>query len=347
MKKVVTSCFFLIAILLFAGCGNKISKQDLQANDWLIEANQSNDLTMLVSFSEKVASFSVDTSKIETSASGTWESMGAELGKKMLAEMSYNVNYTLEKNQLTWTKDKTESKYRVSKEDKNIILTPDKSNSSKNKEKLVLKPTKKKAVTSTEHSSTLETTSTTETAESAESTEVATNITTTESTIPAEPQATLSDFVGGWGVPYSGNLFFINPDGTFSSRNVQNEPLGDFSFSTLSDGRAVMITKIGELIKENDGSLTNHGQNYQYLGNVTMEQYISDKDQAVANTTEPTVEQSSEVNQEPVYDTISAEGEGLAQFARRNGITLDQLFQLNPSLTPASPIEVGQRLRVK
>ncbi|MGK0551732.1 SAG1386/EF1546 family surface-associated protein [Enterococcus faecalis] len=49
---------------------------------------------------------------------------------------------------------------------------------------------------------------------------------------------------------------------------------------------------------------------------------------------------------EPVYDTVLS-GEGFKQVAARNGITLDQLLALNPSLTVNSMLHPGDTLRVK
>jgi hypothetical protein len=97
----------------------------------------------------------------------------------------------------------------------------------------------------------------------------------TSSEAQQDQQASLSDFVGGWGIPQSGNLFFINADGTYSSATTDNAPLGEMTFSVLADKRLSMISSLGEMIKELDGSLTAKGQNYQYLGNITKEQLLA------------------------------------------------------------------------
>ncbi|OEG16147.1 hypothetical protein BCR25_18295 [Enterococcus termitis] len=103
-----------------------------------------------------------------------------------------------------------------------------------------------------------------------------------------EQQIGLSDFVGGWGVPQSGNLFFINSDGTYSSATATNASLGDIAFSVNDNKTFLMSTSIGDFVKELDGTLTAKGQNYQYLGNVTMEQFLQNKeDSAVQNPQEP------------------------------------------------------------
>ena len=72
--------------------------------------------------------------------------MGEEFAKSLVEQMNYKFEYTLEGDVMTWKDDKdkdNDAKYTVSKEDKNIILTPEKPNKSDDNEKLVLKPYKK------------------------------------------------------------------------------------------------------------------------------------------------------------------------------------------------------------
>ena len=54
-------------------------------------------------------------------------------------------------------------------------------------------------------------------------------------------------------------------------------------------------------------------------------------------------EQSSQQEQ---YISVPA-GQGLYRVAVNNGLTLDQLLQLNPGLTANSSISPGQQIRVK
>ena len=101
---------------------------------------------MIASFSDHVVTFSVDTSSMKSTSSNDWEAMGEEFAKSLVDQMNYKFEYTLEGDVMTWKDDKdqdNDAKYTVSKEDKNIILTPEKSNKSDDKEKLVLKPYKK------------------------------------------------------------------------------------------------------------------------------------------------------------------------------------------------------------
>ncbi|KST49651.1 LysM peptidoglycan-binding domain-containing protein [Enterococcus durans] len=146
MKKMIGSLLVLASLLLFTACGKKVTTDDLKANDWLIEATKDDEPNMIASFSDHIVSLSVDTSKMKSTASDEWEAMGEEFAKSLVDQMNYKFEYTLEGNVMTWKDDKdkdNDAKYTVSKEDKNIILTPEKSNKSDDKEKLVLKPYKK------------------------------------------------------------------------------------------------------------------------------------------------------------------------------------------------------------
>lgn len=142
---------------------------------------------------------------------------------------------------------------------------------------------------------------------------ISTTDTTVETTAYVEtPQPTLDEFVGGWGVPQSGNLFFINSDGTISGSNIQS---GEVTYQMESmtlyyteDGRSALSYVMNgiqrELIKEFDGSATADGQNYTYLGNVSLSQYSAEQQQA-------------DENQETQY--VDANGTGLIK-GSNNGI---------------------------
>ncbi|HEL9845399.1 TPA: DUF4950 domain-containing protein, partial [Klebsiella pneumoniae] len=149
-----------------------------------------------------------------------------------------------------------------------------------------------------------------------------------------QTQVSLGDFVGGWGIPQSDNLFFINADGTISSATQSNVPLQNLSFSVDTNGNQTMSYVLnntaGTLVKNIDGSLSAGGQVYSYLGNITMEQLIErnnqgqqppvptqnqDEQPVVANGQES--QPKSENNQEQeVYDQLQ-DGETGKQFAER------------------------------
>lgn len=160
MKKWLGLIIVTFAFLL-AGCGSSISKDDLKANDWVVEfADDEDTPNMIISFSDHVMSFKVDTSSIESSTENEWEALGEEFAKELFDQMNYKLEYELNKDELK-VQDDEDSKeytyYKVSKEEKNIILAPDKEkNSDNDAEKMILKPYKavKDNTSSTDSSST-------------------------------------------------------------------------------------------------------------------------------------------------------------------------------------------------
>ncbi|HBI1969176.1 TPA: DUF4950 domain-containing protein [Enterococcus faecalis] len=176
-----------------------------------------------------------------------------------------------------------------------------------------------------------------------------------------QTQVSLGDFVGGWGIPQSDNLFFINADGTLTSTTQSNVPLQNLSFSVDANGNKTMSYVLnntpGTLVKNADGTLTAGGQVYSYLGNITMDQLIERNNQSQQNPVQQEVQESENITQpsnpeisqqspEPdteVYDQVR-DGEGGRQVAERNGITLEKLQELNPGISGYMP---GQSLRVK
>ncbi|EGO9277515.1 DUF4950 domain-containing protein [Enterococcus faecalis] len=176
-----------------------------------------------------------------------------------------------------------------------------------------------------------------------------------------QTQVSLNDFVGGWGIPQSDNLFFINADGTLTSTTQPNVPLQNLSFYVDANGNQIMSYVLNNtartLVKNADGTLTAGGQVYSYLGNITMEQLIERNNQSQQNPGQQEVQESENITQpsnpeisqqspEPdteVYDQVR-DGEGGRQVAERNGITLEKLQELNPGISGYMP---GQSLRVK
>lgn len=136
-------------VFLLGGCGSAVSVDDLKANNWLVATQEEELPNMVVSFSDHVMSFKVDTSSIKSSAEDEWEALGEELAKQIFEQMNYKLEYELSKDELK-VQDDADSKeyvyYKVTKEDKNIILTPDKEkNSDDDQQKLVLEPYKETA----------------------------------------------------------------------------------------------------------------------------------------------------------------------------------------------------------
>ena len=131
-------------MFLLAGCGSAVSVSDLKANDWLVDTKDDETPNMIVSFSDHIMSFKVDMSSIGSSAEDEWEALGEELAKQIFDQMNFKLEYELNKDELK-VQDADDNKeyvyYKVTKEDKNIVLTPDKEkNTDDDQEKLVLEP---------------------------------------------------------------------------------------------------------------------------------------------------------------------------------------------------------------
>ncbi|WP_230711307.1 LysM peptidoglycan-binding domain-containing protein [Enterococcus sp. SMC-9] len=150
MKKVL-GAFFIFISLTIAGCSSSVTTDDLKANDWIIEAANKDDkepFDVIATFSDHVMTLKADTSSMKSSAKNDWESFGEELGKQIAGQMNITYEYELNKDeiklQLTEDTDK-EAYYKVTKEDKNIIFTPDKEKNDDPDQgkKMILKPYKK------------------------------------------------------------------------------------------------------------------------------------------------------------------------------------------------------------
>nr|WP_225582167.1 LysM peptidoglycan-binding domain-containing protein [Enterococcus casseliflavus] len=158
MKKVGIGIWIVMAFLLLTACGQKVTTEDLKANDWLAESSQEEYPNMIVSFSDHVMSVSVDTDSMSSSAKDEWEKLGEEFAKQIIDQLDYKLEYVLEEDTIR-IQDSVDDEdfvyYTVSKEDDNIVFTPDekKNDDDSGAEKLVLKPyTKKKEVESSSSS---------------------------------------------------------------------------------------------------------------------------------------------------------------------------------------------------
>lgn len=158
MKKISLGVFALIAIFFLAACGKKITTEDLKANDWIAESSSEDEPNMLLSFSDHVMSVSIDTDSMTSNAKDEWEQLGEDIAKQLIDQMSYKLEYVLEKDTIK-IQDTDDGEafvyYIVSKDDENIVFTPDEKQNKDDSDaqKLVLKPyTKKKKVESSSSS---------------------------------------------------------------------------------------------------------------------------------------------------------------------------------------------------
>ncbi len=169
MKKVSVGICVLFTFLLLTACGQKITTEDLKTHDWLAESSKEDDPNMIISFSDHVMSVTVDTDSMASTAKDEWEQLGEDLAKQIIDQMSYKLEYVLDKDSIKIQDTDDEDAnvyYTVSKEDENIIFTPDekKNDDDSDAEKLVLKPYTKKEAVETSSSSTEETTVSSESA---------------------------------------------------------------------------------------------------------------------------------------------------------------------------------------
>ncbi|AAO81211.1 DUF4950 domain-containing protein [Enterococcus faecalis] len=112
------------------------------------------------------------------------------------------------------------------------------------------------------------------------------NVVSSTSVEKTQMEVSLADFIGGWGIPQSGNLFFINEDGTYSNGQVDHSSLIDLKFSILADGRKSMSSNLGTLIKESDGTLTDGELVFQPLEFSNKEDFLADKQKEYKNSPE-------------------------------------------------------------
>lgn len=266
----------IVSLLVLVGCGTKITKEDLTKNDWQVES-ENDDPSMIVHFSDDKVSIKVNTDSIQSSATNEWEKYGEDYAKQIIDEFSYDFDYTIDKNEMIWKNDDGEAKYTMKKEDNDIVLVPDKSNRSDNSKDIILKPyknTKKKTKENTSKTSS----SASEVSSTTQSQSVIESSSTSEATV----DYSINDFTGGWGVPNSGNLFFINSDETLSNSSGETIPLEKLTITPNSDGSLklsfVMNGMKKELVKNSDGSVTtDDGVTYEYLGNMTLNEYLTQK----------------------------------------------------------------------
>ncbi|WP_270693012.1 LysM peptidoglycan-binding domain-containing protein [Enterococcus malodoratus] len=147
MKKIVGVLTLLLLPFLLTACGKNITVDDLKAHNWVTEATN-DEPSMIVKFTDHIVSFKVDVDSMKSTASNEWENIGEEIGKSIVDKMEYKYEYTLDKNKLTWIDDEDKNNnavYDLEKDGNNLVLTPNKDENEKDREKLVLKPYLKKA----------------------------------------------------------------------------------------------------------------------------------------------------------------------------------------------------------
>lgn len=389
MKKISLGVFALIAIFFLAACSKKITTEDLKANDWIAESSSEDEPNMLLSFSDHVMSVSIDTDSMTSNAKDEWEQLGEEIAKQLIDQMSYKLEYVLEKDTIKIQDTDDEEAfvyYTVSKEDENIIFTPDekKNDAESGAEKLVLKPyTKKKEVETSSSSSTEETTVSSES--------VATNLDdiietfTQQSLVVYNPRdMTKEDFGIAPMSATKAKIFSLietdNEDEQQNARLLTFDNLDDlkatkkyyddlgkdsamlFSYTAVNEDELVLMQFNGQLPQElvekyakaaslelTESPFASNSAESEVYSSESVAAYSEESAQPieVPASSEETVTESS-VQPQPVeeYTTVQ-KGEGIDQIAARVGISVDQLLELNGMDPNNFMLYPGDTLRVK
>ena len=389
MKKVGIGIWIILAFLFLAACGNKITTEDLKANDWIAESSNKDEPNMIISFSDHVMSVTVDTDSMTSSAEDEWEQLGEDIAKQLIDQMSYKLEYVLDKDSIKIQDTDDEDAnvyYTVSKEDENIILTPDekKNDDDSDAEKLVLKPyTKKEAVETSSSSSTEETTVSSESA-TADLDDIIETFTKQSLVVYNPRDMTKEDFGIAPMSATSAKIFSLvktdNEDDQRNARLLTFDNLDDlkatkqyyddlgkdsamlFSYTAVNEDDLVLMQFNGQLsqdlVEKYAKAASLELTESPFASNSTESEVYSSENVAayseesarpveVPASSEETVPESS-VQTQPVeeYTTVQ-KGEGIDQIAARVGISVDQLLTLNGMDPNNFMLYPGDTLRVK
>lgn len=388
MKKVSVGIWILFTFLLLTACSQKITTEDLKANDWLAESSKEDDPNMIISFSDHVMSVTVDTDSMASTAKDEWEQLGEDLAKQIIDQMSYKLEYVLDKDSIKIQDTDDEDAYvyyTVSKEDDNIVFTPDEKQNKDDSdaEKLVLKPyTKKKEVESSSSS-------TEQTTVSSEST--AANLDdiietfSKQSLVVYNPRdMTKDDFGIAPMSATSAKIFSLvetdNEDDQRNARLLTFDNLDDlkatkqyyddlgkdsamlFSYTAVNEDDLVLMQFNGQfsqdLVEKYAKAASMELTESPFASNSTeSEAYSSESVTAyseesvqpveVPASSEETVPESS-VQPQPVeeYTTVQ-KGEGPPDIAARVGISVETLYELNGIDPNNYMLYPGDTLRIK
>lgn len=291
VRKTLYGCFLIFSLMLLVGCSKKVTVEDLKENDWLIASTVEDEPNMIASFSNSTVTMKIDVKSMESSAENEWEELGEEFAKSLVDLMQFTFEYTLEGKNITLLDIETgdSSEFIVSREEDNIIFTPVDKND-EDLEVLTLTPYIQEDTTDQSSSSQSDSESTSSADIQSDTKEISTSVSlqlntedsisniATESSFQPTPIGSLADFVGGWGIPHTEELFFINSDSTFSNPATSNAPLSNPLFGATDDGRFTMTLHFdngitSEFILETDGTLTTNGYIYYPLGYNTIEEF--------------------------------------------------------------------------
>lgn len=389
MKKISLGVFALIAIFFLAACEKKITTEDLKANDWIAEASSEDEPNMLLSFSDHVMSVSIDTDSMTSSAKDEWEQLGEDIAKQLIDQMSYKLEYVLEKDTIKIQDTDDEEAfvyYIVSKEDENIVFTPDEKQNKdeSDAEKLVLKPyTKKKEVETSSSSSTEETTVSSE--QAATDLDDIIKTFTRQSLVVYNPRdMTKEDFGIAPMSATSAKIFSLietdNEEEQQNARLLTFDNLDDlkatkkyyddlgkdsamlFSYTAVNEDDLVLMQFNGQLSQDlvekyakaaslelTKSPFASNSTESEVYSSESVAAYSEESAQPVEvpASSEETVPESN-VPAQPIeeYTTVQT-GEGPPQVAARVGISVEELYELNGIDPNNFMLYPGDTLRVK
>lgn len=379
----------VITIFFLAACGTKITTEDLKANDWISETSSEDDPNMILSFSDHVMSVSIDTESMASDAKDEWEKLGEDLAKQLIDQMSYKLEYTLEKDTIK-IQDIDDEKafvyYTVSKEDENIIFTPDEKQNKDDSDaqKLILKPYTKSKEPESSSSSTEQTTASSE--QSATDLDEIIDTFTDQSLVVYNPRdMTKEDFGIAPMSATSAKIFSLietdNEDDQQNARLLTFDNLDDlratkkyyddlgkdsamlFSYTAVNEDELLLMQFNGQLPQElvekytkaasleltesPFGSTAAESQTYSSENETVYSEESIQPAESSVNSQEQTFESYSAPSQ-PVeeYTTVQA-GEGPPEIAARVGISVETLYELNGIDPNNYMLYPGDTLRVK
>lgn len=389
MKKISVGVIAVITIFFLAACGTKITTEDLKANDWISETSSEDDPNMILSFSDHVMSVSIDTESMASDAKDEWEKLGEDLAKQLIDQMSYKLEYTLEKDTIK-IQDIDDEKafvyYTVSKEDENIIFTPDEKQNKDDSDaqKLILKPYTKSKEPESSSSSTEQTTASSE--QSATDLDEIIDTFTDQSLVVYNPRdMTKEDFGIAPMSATSAKIFSLietdNEDDQQNARLLTFDNLDDlratkkyyddlgkdsamlFSYTAVNEDELLLMQFNGQLPQElvekytkaasleltesPFGSTAAESQTYSSENETVYSKESIQPAESSVNSQEQTFESYSAPSQ-PVeeYTTVQA-GEGPPEIAARVGISVETLYELNGIDPNNYMLYPGDTLRVK
>jgi LysM repeat protein len=389
MKKISLGVFAVIAIFFLTACGKKITTEDLKANDWIAESSSEDEPNLILSFSDHIMSVSVDTDSMTSNAKDEWEQLGEDLAKQLIDQMSYKLEYVLEEDTIKIQDTDDEDAfvyYIVSKDDENIVFTPDekKNKDDSDAQKLILKPYTKNKEPESSSSSTEQTTSSSE--QAATDLDDIIETFTQQSLVVYNPRdMTKEDFGIAPMSATSAKIFslietdieeeqqnarlltFDNVDDLKATKKYYDDLGKDsamlFSYTAVNEDELVLMQFNGQLPQElvekyakaasleltesPFGSTAAESQTYSSESVAVYSEESVQPAEPPVSSQEQTYESYSAPSQSvEEYTTVQA-GEGPPEIAARVGISVETLYELNGIDPNNYMLYPGDTLRVK